>query len=210
MKKIAIGHGIQNYTCASTSTASASAVGALAVLYDVTPLYPTTPRTGLDQNGWNSLPVTVLYSQQLPLNLASADGTPTNSLAAGTLAYNADPANPFPAPADLTLGGLPPVKFLGHHYFDASGTPTFDLSATGLFGSMTKTGSTNAPSGSDKGILGTGAVAWLQLADNGKGVSKGVELVYRVVTEGGSPDPCSVAGAGVQSVPYTAQYWFFA
>ena len=179
------------------------------MLYDVTPLYPTTPRTGLDQNGWNSLPVTVLYSQQIPLNLASVDGTPTVSLAAGTLAYNADPANPFPAPADLTLGSLPVIKFLGHHYFDATGAPTFDLSAAGLFGSMAKTGSTNAPSGSDKGILGTGAVAWLQLADNGKGASKGVEMVYRVITAGGSPDPCSVAGAGVQSVPYTAHYWFF-
>ncbi|RYC78771.1 hypothetical protein BFJ63_vAg18356, partial [Fusarium oxysporum f. sp. narcissi] len=39
LKHIALGFGIQNYTCADTA-ASPTPVGALAVLYDVTHLYP--------------------------------------------------------------------------------------------------------------------------------------------------------------------------
>ncbi|KAH8756089.1 hypothetical protein F5883DRAFT_649684 [Diaporthe sp. PMI_573] len=36
---VALGHGIQHYTCASEN-ATATALGALAVIYDITPLYP--------------------------------------------------------------------------------------------------------------------------------------------------------------------------
>lgn len=85
----------------------------------------------------------------------------------------------------------------------------FDLDASGLKASVVKGGNVNAPQDADKGVLATGAVAWLRLTDSGKGQSKGVNLVYRVLTAGGNAEGCAVAGTGVQSVPYTAFYWFY-
>lgn len=62
-------------------------------------------------------------------------------------------------------------------------------------------------------MLETGAVDWLELSDNGRGLSKGVSTVYRVVTAGGVAQACSASGANangtVFSVPYVAQYWFY-
>lgn len=66
-----------------------------------------------------------------------------------------------------------------------------------------------APEGADKGILGTGAVDWLELGDSGIGLSDGLSVVYRVITAGGAPQPCSVVGPGEQSVPYTTYYWLY-
>lgn len=216
LKKIALGHGIQNYTCTSTATgASASANGALAALYDITSLYPGTSKTALANiTAFNGLSTTVLWSQDLPLNLsvtgAANPGTPAvpNTLAESS--YGADIAHPFPAAiADLNLGSLN-LPFVGVHYFDSAGTPTFDLTQkAGLLASLKKTDNVKAPTGADAGILKTGAVDWLRLVDNGKGVSKGLSAVFRVVTAGGSAEPCSLSGAGSGSVPYTAQYWFY-
>ncbi|KAH8755358.1 hypothetical protein F5883DRAFT_686948 [Diaporthe sp. PMI_573] len=83
----------------------------------------------------------------------------------------------------------------------------------GLFFSGEKTGDVKAPADADKGVLGTGAIDWLQLGDNGRGLSRDVALVYRVVTAGGVAQACSVSGANdpgqALSVPYTAQYWFY-
>ena len=196
LKKIAIGHGIQNYTC-DTTTGASTAIGALAVLYDATPLYPGTKNTGLSQSLWDSTPSNVLRKTALPLNKL-----------AGTT-YGADAKKPFPAPADLKLQGLPNVKFLGHHFFDITGVPVFDLTAVGLKATVKKVGNISAPTTADQGILNTGAVAWLKLDDNATGNSKGLSTVYRVVTAGGNAQACSVAGVGVQSVPYTTYYWFF-
>ena len=123
--------------------------------------------------------------------------------------FGADPANPFPEPSSLRLHSLPEIKFLGHHFFDAQSTPTFDLKIANLKASVAKTGAVDAPRNADKGILGTGAVSWLELGDNGKGLSQGVSKVYRVITAGGVAQKCEVAGAGAQSVPYTTYYWFY-
>ncbi|AEO63637.1 66dc3f2b-ac7a-4d02-9e8d-36cfa77808f6 [Thermothielavioides terrestris] len=196
LKKIAVGHGIQNYTCSSTA-ANASATGALAVLYDVTSFYPGTEKTGISQPVWDHLPSDLLWRTPLPLNKLSGSQ------------FGADLTNPFPAPADLRLPGLSTLKFLGHHFFDSAGVPTFDLSAAGLKAVVKKTEQVDAPSNADKGLTGSGAVQWLQLIDNGAGKSVGVSVVYRVLTAGGNPEACSVAGAGSQSVPYAAYYWFF-
>ncbi|ROV88033.1 hypothetical protein VPNG_10351 [Cytospora leucostoma] len=218
LKYIAIGHGIQNYTCASTS-ASAVNKGALAVLYDITPFYPGTPSTGLNAYEFGSIASTVLWSQAIPLNLqdpaAAASVTPSLPEAD----YQADPSDPFPSAREgieLTLGGEAyDLEFLGHHYFDADSSPTFDLvaAAAGLRLSGAKKDDVGAPSGADAGIIDTGAVDWLELGDNGRGLSSGLSLAYRVVTAGGVAEACSISGASedgeVFSVPYTAQYWFF-
>ncbi|KAJ9141723.1 hypothetical protein NKR23_g7676 [Pleurostoma richardsiae] len=212
LKKIAVGHGIQNYTCANSS-ASTTATGALAVLYDITTLYPGTAATGLSEFAWAGLPSTVLWSQDLPLNLnnstAAAPGTPDSPNDLPETAYGAT-SDPFPSPADLVLGEIAPAAFLGHHFFDTAGTPNFDLASTsGLYFIGAKTGSVSAPPTADAGVLGTGAVAWLQLTDNGSGRSQGLSYVYRVLTAGGNPHTCADAGAGAGSVPYAAMYWFY-
>lgn len=216
VKYVAVGHGIQNYTCAS-SDASAVATGALAVLYDITPLYPGTPTTGLSADAFDALSSTVLWGQAIPLNLADPSAAAGN--ATTETAYQADAADPFPSPAaDLSLGSSVSAKFLGHHYFDASSSPTFDLSGAGsgsggMLLSGAKTGDVKAPGDADAGILDTGAVDWLQLGDSGRGLSEGLSVAYRVVTAGGAAQACAVSGASAEgevlSVPYAAQYWFY-
>ncbi|KAL2021828.1 hypothetical protein VTK56DRAFT_6602 [Thermocarpiscus australiensis] len=200
LKKIAIGHGIQNYTCDNT-TASSKATGAVAVLYDVTSLYPGQGRgrTSLSQPEWDGLPSAFLRTTPLPLNIAAGSK------------FGANLTDPFPSPpADLTLRGVVAAKFLGHHVFDIDGVPLFDLTAAaGLKASVNKLDGVDAPGAADKGVLGTGAVQWLRLGDSGKGLSVGLSEVYRVVTAGGNPQACAVAGAGGQSVPYAAYYWFY-
>jgi hypothetical protein len=183
------------------------------VLYDITTLYPGTPETGLPANAFDALSTTILWSQPLPLNLKNASaadpGSPGKPNVLPESAYGADTTNPFPVPADLKMGPMT-IPFLGVHYFDGTGTPTFDLQAkSGLKAVVGKKDNVKAPASADKGILQTGAVDWLRLPDNGKGLSSGVSVVYRVVTAGGSAQLCSTSGVGSGSVPYTAQYWFY-
>ncbi|KAI0383366.1 hypothetical protein F5Y04DRAFT_33451 [Hypomontagnella monticulosa] len=197
LKHILVGHGIQNYTC-SAAGANASSFGALAVVWDITALYPGSSPAALSQADFAGLTSKVLRTTPLPLNLAASG-------------VGADIASPFPAPADLSVDGIPaPMKFLGHHFFDSANTPTFDLSGANdgeLFKGKKDAGVT-APSDADKGVDPvTGAVDWLRLSD--KGTSTGVSLVYRVLTAGGNPEPCTDAGTS-QSIPYAAQYWIYA
>ncbi|KAK7744545.1 hypothetical protein SLS53_003430 [Cytospora paraplurivora] len=216
LKYVAIGHGIQNYTCASTS-ASAVNKGALAVLYDITPFYPGTPSTGLNAYEFGSIASTVLWSRPIPLNLQDPAATASVTPSLPETDYQADPSDPFPSAREgieLTLGGEGyDLDFLGHHYFDADSSPTFDLLAADMLLSGAKKDDVKAPSGADAGIIDTGAVDWLELGDNGKGLSSGLSLAYRVVTAGGVAEACSISGASedgeVFSVPYTAQYWFY-
>lgn len=191
-------------------------IGALAVLYDATALYSAPSYANLSS--------TVLWNQAIPLNLVNpAAANPVSTVNGVTSTnfsesdYQADSANPFPnPPLDLALTAQQvSAPFLGHHYFDATSVPTFDLSASTdkLFFSGAKTGDVKAPTDADKGVLATGAVDWLELGDNGRGLSVGVSNVYRVVTAGGVAEACSVSGVNptgqVFSVPYVAQYWFY-
>ncbi|KAI1394470.1 uncharacterized protein F4822DRAFT_424947 [Hypoxylon trugodes] len=194
LKHILIGHGIQNYTCASAG-ATASSIGALAVAWDITSL-----STSLSSADFDALPSKVLRTTSMPLNLAT-DGS-----------GGADVSAPFPAPADLTINGVQgaeDLKFMGHHFFDLANTPTFDLTGAGdgeLFKGKKDAG-ISAPADADAGEdPATGAVDWLRLSD--KGTSNGVSLVYRVLTAGGNPEACTEAGQN-QSIPYAAQYWVY-
>ncbi|KAK8102175.1 hypothetical protein PG984_015321 [Apiospora sp. TS-2023a] len=206
LQHIVVGHGIQNYTCAKADSTASSATGALAVLYDITNLAPgsgSSQAQAMSEDAWSSLTDDVLRKTDLPLNIVG------NALTK----YAADIAAPFKASgsdADLTMDGLSsPLKAIGHHFFDVAGVPTFDLFGTGEKLVAKKLNDTAAPAGADKGILDTGAVAWLRLGDNGSGASKGLSQVYRVYTSGGASIACSEANTTI-SVPYTAQYWFYA
>ncbi|EHA52631.1 hypothetical protein MGG_04944 [Pyricularia oryzae 70-15] len=217
LKAIAVGHGIQNYTCAD-GNATPVAAGALAVLYDVTSLYPGTPSTGLSKEAFNALTTSTLWGSNIPLNLkdpeAARPGTPASpNNGMPPSSYGAVVADPFIAPADLPQPDGAPLKFLGHHFFDAAGNPTFDLSTMNLRFSVGLKQSVDVPANADRGILDTGAVKWLMLNDNGKGLGNtgATSQVYRVITAGGVGEACSKEGAvPVASVPYTAFYWFYA
>ncbi|KAI1496331.1 hypothetical protein F5X99DRAFT_75154 [Biscogniauxia marginata] len=205
LKHIVVGHGIQNYTCTGAG-ATATSIGALAVLWEITGLYPGSGPDALSSADWAGLTPRVLRTTALPLNnLTSPD---------------ADVSAPFPDPADLTVDGLAaPLKFLGRHYFDGANVPTFDLSSgdASSTGTGTETMTSElfkgkrdegvpAPEDADRGLDDTGAVDWLRLSD--KGGSRGISLVYRVLTAGGAPSACIEAGQA-QSVPYTAMYWMY-
>jgi len=99
---------------------------------------------------------------------------------------------------------------IGNHYFDSASTPTFNLSLATpqRTGFMAKTLGVNAPVGASKGPQGTGAVAWLDLNMKPGYVQKNVEQVYRVETAGGM-NFATCTTAGVMTVQYAAEYWFY-
>ncbi|KAI1081403.1 hypothetical protein F5B20DRAFT_579266 [Whalleya microplaca] len=185
LKHIVVGHGVQNYTCTEAGVLGTS-TGAMAVVWEITSMYPGSGSGALSDADWNGLTSKVLRTTDMPINQGS-----------------------FPAQADLTVEGLAaPIKFLGHHFFDETNTPTFDLSAAQppeLFKGKRDAGVT-APADADKGLTGEGAVDWLKLSD--KGTSNGISLVYRVLTAGGNPATCTEAGEQ-QSVPYATMYWMY-
>ncbi|KAI3562996.1 hypothetical protein IWW34DRAFT_825329 [Fusarium oxysporum f. sp. albedinis] len=181
LKHIALGFGIQNYTCADTA-ASPTPVGALAVLYDVTHLYPGQGHSSLTQDEWASLPRDILDTLKPSL------------------------VKPFPKKQDLKIRSLSKkIPYLGHHYFNAAGVPTFDLDKARQLLIAKKIGDIKAPASSPAGPEGTGAVNWLFLGDAGG--SHGISYAYRVLTAGGASHGCKAKGA--DSTSYTAMYWFY-
>jgi Protein of unknown function (DUF3455) len=203
LKHIALGHGIQNYSCAGVSSPGAivapTAKGALAVLYDVTPLYPGQgPDSLATVAQFQTLVTNVLWSTKVPLNMnTSTSGRVMPS------ALGADLNNPFPDPAPLELPQMRPIDFLGHHFFDIGSVPRFAVKDGLLVGN--KTATVAAPKSSDPGPDETGAVAWLQLASLPG--SQAITYVYRVTTAGGIGHNCTAVG--LDSVPYAAMYWMF-
>jgi hypothetical protein len=103
---------------------------------------------------------------------------------------------------------LEDMVLLGHHFFDSSGTPVFNLTDVNKILYGTKTADIKAPATANKGPWGTGAVDWLQLESKAGYVSVGLSVAYRVYTAGGEP-LTSCEQPGVMAVPYAAEYWFF-
>ncbi|KAM0347901.1 hypothetical protein ACHAP4_011164 [Fusarium culmorum] len=191
LKHIALGFGIQNYSCADVG-GNPTAAGALAVLYDVTYLYPGQDRSSLTAQNWASLPSTVLNTENVPLN-RNGDGGASSS-------------NPFPKKQSLKVKSLcRNVPYLGRHFFNTAGVPTFDLDRADQLLVAKKVEGIKAPSSAPAGPEGTGAVDWLYLGDAGG--SRGVSSVYRVLTAGGASHGC--VASGTDSTSYTALYWFY-
>ncbi|KAH6692783.1 hypothetical protein BKA61DRAFT_663117 [Leptodontidium sp. MPI-SDFR-AT-0119] len=172
LKYIAVGRGVQNYTCI-TPDAAPVAIGAIAKLYDATDIAYTS---------------TTLLHMFPPLAVTIT--TPHN-----------------PSTSLRLYSKI--LKPLGHHFFDAAGTPIFDLHPAGEILFATKIQSVKAPATASKGPAGTGAVDWLYLGNKTAGyTSIGLRAVYRVVTAGGISPGCSSAGES-HSVDYAAEYWFY-
>ncbi|KAK2006199.1 malate dehydrogenase [Colletotrichum eremochloae] len=195
LKYIALGHGIQNYTCVATNatTLTATATGALAGLYDARRLYPKAGPGSLPSvDAFDALTTNALWGAPLPL------------VSDGVTRFGASASAPFPPPADLTLPNIAPLKQIGVHFFDDTGVPNFKVGADLL--KAAKISGIKAPASADPGPEKTGAVDWLMLGD--KGGSHGITAVYRVITAGGVAHKCTTAGAS-DSVPYAAYYWLY-
>lgn len=102
------------------------------------------------------------------------------------------------------------LEIVGSHFVDASGAPTFDLTApySGHFRGK-KIAGVAAPAESKPGPFGqgNGAVDWVALtAIDG---AAGLGFVYRVATAGGKP-PATCAGAAANiEEQYATEYWFY-
>lgn len=191
MKHVALGFGIQNYTCADVA-AQPLAQGAVAMLYDITKLYPSQNRKSLDHSAWEFLTSQALAHHKVPLNLNPGG-------------VGASSTKPFPKDKPLKLEGYGKFPFIGHHYFDAAGVPVFDFPKTDEVLIAKKLDGIKAPATADVGPEGTGAVDWLYLGDAGGSI--GVTYVYRVYTAGGSSHGCQAKGT--DSTSYTTMYWFY-
>lgn len=161
LKHVAIGRGIQNYTCdLSNTTAVPVAIGAIATLYDASCIASTFPDL-----------LALLPGVALQFNLKTAW---QKSL----------------TPSNLVISG--------HHYFDAAGTPVFDLDTTAKklgVAPCAKNASVSAPTNAVVGQAnqGFGAVAWLKLLTKSQATGN-LQEVYRINTAGGKP-PATCAGA---------------
>ncbi|KAK5992252.1 hypothetical protein PT974_05653 [Cladobotryum mycophilum] len=186
LKHIALGFGIQNYTCGSIG-ATAAATGALAMLYDITDLYPGQSHRSLSSAEFSALTAYTLHHHKIPLNFDSSSAGRLNAKD-----FGASSSNPFTPDAPLILPGYQALPFLGHHFFNSNGDPTFSLQHGAI----------------NLGLDGTGAVAWLGLGAKANAGSFGASFVYRVVTAGGNSHGCA-SSTGQDSTGYTAQYWFY-
>jgi hypothetical protein len=99
---------------------------------------------------------------------------------------------------------------LGNHFFDSASTPTFNLTTLNPLQTafVAKTLGVSAPTGSNVGPDGTGAVAWLDLNHKTGYPSMGPSQVYRVETAGGMNYP-NCTGTSLQSIQYATEYWFY-
>lgn len=100
---------------------------------------------------------------------------------------------------------------LGVHYFNATLTPTFDLTAASEILRAKKANNVAAPADATtcKGLTQEGAVDWLYLTAVDVS-SPTLGAVYRIYTAGGvAPTTCANATSKDVTVPYAAEYWFY-
>ncbi|PHH75606.1 hypothetical protein CDD82_4378 [Ophiocordyceps australis] len=200
LKYIALGFGIQNYTCHSRGSPPV-ATGALAMLYNITHLYPHQSFSSLSPSDFAQVPAWALAEREPPLNRNTSGYGRVDPSSPG-----ASLSRPFPPDAPLKLSGLPLLPFLGHHFFDAQGVPTFILDHGRVQLPTTKVAGVPPPTNADPGPQGTGAVNWLYLGPKPGAV--GAQYVYRVNTAGGASHGCDTA-TGDDSTSYAATYWFY-
>ncbi|KAK5168154.1 uncharacterized protein LTR77_006722 [Saxophila tyrrhenica] len=186
LQYIGLGVGLQNYSCAST-TSTPKSIGAIATLFDVTDYLRDCGN-----------PKTSKLSRQY------------------LKAYNREACQASQDLSDDSCQeavNFMDFDVLGKHYFgkpNGAGVPFFDIYDQ-AFLSAQKIGDVTAPeSAYDGGKNGFGAVDWLFLPEDGSNRSQGLSEVYRIHTAGGAPDPqgCS-SGDAVLSYKYAAEYWFY-
>ncbi|CAE6401873.1 hypothetical protein ACGC1H_000220 [Rhizoctonia solani] len=176
---IALGVGVQNYTCGSTGTFTS--VGAVAKLFDISCLVNTPLFPGIQD-----------------LVFAVADNAKGQALISKieTILKH----------CPVTLGDH---YFIPNPAVNGTGlTPVFDFRA-GVkkgdsmgFAAVKKIGNTPSPAGSSN-------VDWLMLQNIGGDIGGSLaNTVMRVDTKGGQP-PASCTSNVTISVPYAAKYWMY-
>lgn len=174
---MAIGRGIQNYTCGTNSSAAPTSVGAVADLFNATCVAATYPEI-LD-----IMPSTALQFDYVPK---------VNTTMAKTL-----------APMNLALSGHHFFTNTTTPYFnlDASAIQIGQIAA-----SKTNTTSAPASAMKGLNNVGNGAVAWLKLTAR-DGATGNLQEAYRVNTAGGSPPlTCAGIESSAFSVEYASEY----
>lgn len=185
LKYIGLGVGVQNYTCAST-TSTPKSIGALATIFDLTAYLEKTDDLTTD--------ISNKYLEAYQDIACTED--------ASDISNNA---------CEERINSLH-LPLLGKQFFadiNGAGVPSFQL-YNGEFLSSQKVGDVSAPAGSYAGANGAGAVDWLFLVQDGTGLSVGLTEAYRINTAGGDAlsTGCS-AGAAEISVKYAAEYWLY-
>lgn len=191
-KSIALGFGIQNYTCAQQG-GNSTAKGALAMLYNITDLYPGRGPSSLSQSDFENLTTKALENYPVPLNFSKSAEDRVDPNFPG-----ASVAEPFPQDADLNVCGSKPLPFMGHHFFNGCGVPTFVSRDGAINMSVNLLQGVDAPKKE-----GTETVKWLALKSKDDS-----QFVYRPLTAGGVSHGCK-NGTGDDSTAYTATYWFY-
>ncbi|KAI5481316.1 hypothetical protein MNV49_004938 [Pseudohyphozyma bogoriensis] len=208
---VAVGRGVQNYTC---SNATWTSIGAVASLYDVS-CYDSSTYADLVTSAL-SIPTSTtkrserhLFAPRFgPQGNNHRSSPPPNSHHGGQPSGTANSTTAAAATTTptTTTNVLDPSALLGLHTFvtvNGTLTPKFDFTASqhdaSAYVLATKTATVNSPDNS------TSDVAWLQLtAEEGSLAS----TVFRIDTAGGQP-PSSCAVEGDQlSVQYAALYVF--
>jgi hypothetical protein len=176
---IALGVGVQNYTCNATSL-TYSSVGAVAELFDVSCLYGTHEFSKIQDDSytfWSQAPPSVT-AQEIITKLGSSPPV---------LGQHYFVPNPNPAPGSPAL------------------SPKWDFTSGAKKGNPqafvigAKTGDIPAPSGKND-------IDWLQLK---KVQGELADVLYRVATKAGQPPASCTAGSPLLSVKYTSLYYFF-
>lgn len=99
------------------------------------------------------------------------------------------------------------LSISGHHFFNSSGVPYFNLTTPTMDigqAPCAKNNSANAPADAPKGQIGDGAVPWLKLLAV-DGATDNIREIFRVATAGGSaPKTCRDQPDHIE-VEYSAQ-----
>ncbi|CAE6436856.1 unnamed protein product [Rhizoctonia solani] len=179
---IALGVGVQNYTCGSTGTFTTA--GAVAKLFDISCLLNTPIFPGIQDM------VFAVAGNAKGQALVSKIETVLNSLPLTPLMLGDHYFIPNPAVNGTSL------------------TPVFDFRAgvkkgdSNGFVAVKKLGNTPSPAGSAN-------VDWLMLQNIGGTIGGSLaNTVMRVDTKSGQP-PTSCSPNATISVPYTTKYWMF-
>lgn len=186
LQYVALGVGIQNYSCAST-TATPKSIGAIATFFDATEFLQECGDPKSSKLSARYLKGYLKQSCQASQDLDDSSCE--------------DAVNFLHLPT------------LGNHYFgpvNGAGVPFFNIDS-GDFLSAQKTGASPAPATAfDGGKHGFGAIDWLFLPSDGSDRTVGLSEVYRINTAGGNADPQGCAsGDAVLSYKYVAEYWFY-
>jgi len=190
---IALGVGVQNYTCTNGTFGS---IGAVAALYDISCAHCLP---GKPSSFFTSIPSIIepIMPTSPPLSSASA--------------IDAFLQTKLPATLSGVFGKGLSTDLLGQHYFVPNPLPggtgisaKFDFTSASqkgdpnAFVTLKKIGDLAAPTGKQD-------VDWLELANIQGSLA---QYVFRVNTAGGQP-ASTCTGTETTSVKYAAEYWFF-